>query len=411
MIPLIPESVHALPDNAVWCAESASGTARRFGNVQICGLDELHVANADVIVLESDTLSLDRLRFVYHDLAVPVLLIVRPDELTAALTWLRNQDDICQTTDPPSLILRRIQRLIETRREWLDALTGLANRTYFTSVLERHSMQAARQSPVSLILADLDHFKAVNDRYGHAAGGQVLQHCGEMLRSMCDRGQIAARFGGEEFAVMLCDEGLQTRARVLAERVANFITLRSKRLLRDVRTEAETDALTQFYTRRYFDRRMSAELKQFAGRDGQLTVALIDVDHFGQINKVHGWPTGDKILRELSHVIRENLRSTDWVGRYGGEEFCIVMPGTHPQEACIVLERLRANMAATQLVSTAGMPVPVTLSIGVAANDRPDDHPLALLERASAQTLAAKNSGRNRLCYERQINPASPPGR
>jgi len=442
-------------------------------------LHELQDHRAELIVLESSAFeTLEHCRHTYQNLAPSVLLIVRPGELADVLGWLRNKDDVCVTTVPPSLVAHRIRRLADSRGKLIDSLTGVFARTHLVSVLQQCSEDACRQRPVSLVLADLDHFKAINDRHGHAVGDYVLEQCGAMLRSICGPGELAARSGGQEFAVLAREDadrayqladrirqeisawpmdgglsvtlslgvatayertaarslfrqadealyaakaqgrnvtvsypdvqsaslqagedvavtGLENRARVLAERVANFITRRSKRLLQNMRAEAETDALTRFYTRRYLDRRLSAEFDRVARRSGKLTVALIDVDHFGRVNKVHGWPTGDKVLREVCDVIRKHVRSSDWIGRYGGEEFCVVMPHTTLEEACAVLQRVRVAVAAAKLRSTSGSPVSVTLSIGVAICGEQDDEPAALLERASAQTLAAKRAGRD----------------
>jgi diguanylate cyclase (GGDEF)-like protein len=235
-----------------------------------------------------------------------------------------------------------------------------------------------------------------------------------LLFSQADEALYAAKAQGRNVTVTYADlelssmqagddvevAGLENRARVLSERVASFITLRSKRLLKHVRAEAETDELTQFYTRRYFDRRLKTDFDQVARRAGKLAVALVDLDYFGQVNKSHGWPTGDKVLREVCNIIRQHVRATDWIGRYGGEEFCIVMPFTTLQEACAVLQRMRAAVAAARLRSTSDKPVRVTLSIGVAAYDEQDAGPPSLLERASTQALAAKQAGRNCVCTE-----------
>ena len=411
------------------------------------------------------------------------MLVVRREELADVLCWLRDNDDVCLKDAPPALIAHRIRRLVDLHYGQFDSLTGLLSRDHFARVVGRHLQDACHQRPMSLILADLDHFKALNDRYGHAMGDEVLRQCGMMLRTARGAGPLAARHGGEEFAIFvhgnsenayqlaedirrktsalpldetlrvsvslgvatvkepvevsslfaLADEalyaakargrnltvsytdvesasfetgedvevaGLENRVRVLTQRVANFITLRSKRILQNVRSEAETDALTQFYTRRYLDRRLKNEFEQVASRRGELAVALIDIDHFGQINKTYGWPTGDKIMREVCDIIRENVSATDWIGRYGGEEFCVVMPGRDLGEACAVLEQIRVAVANAQFTLTSDQPMQVTLSAGVVTYDQEDADPQALLERVSSQALAAKRAGRNRIHFD-----------
>jgi diguanylate cyclase (GGDEF)-like protein len=129
-----------------------------------------------------------------------------------------------------------------------------------------------------------------------------------------------------------------------------------------------------------------------------LCVALIDLDHFGVINKEHGWPTGDQVLRRVATTIMQSIRGSDWVARYGGEEICIVMPGTRLESALIVSERIRSSIETMKIESTSGAAINVTLSIGVVAlNPATDPTARSLVERVSQRTLAAKATGRNRV--------------
>lgn len=226
------------------------------------------------------------------------------------------------------------------------------------------------------------------------------------LYQQADEALYAAKANGrnqcvefEEIQTQVADTGLaslENHARVLSDRVTNFIALHSRKIMERVREEAETDALTQFYTRRYFDRRFAAEVQE---ADAELSVAFIDLDHFGQVNKQQGWPTGDKILREVCQIIRDQIRDADWVGRYGGEEFCIVMNDTRLDEAVSILNRIRIAVEKHPFFSTSGEPVPMTLSIG-AVESMDSENPLAVLERASSQALRAKRDGRNQVAFE-----------
>ena len=190
--------------------------------------------------------------------------------------------------------------------------------------------------------------------------------------------------------------GLEIQARVLAERVANFITMRSRNLLDKVRLEADMDGLTGCFTRRCLDRRLQIEFGN--PNDWPLTVAFLDLDHFGAVNKDHGWQTGDKLLLEVCDAIRDQLRNSDWLGRYGGEEFCLVMPNTTLDEARQILSRLRETIEQTEFTSVKQQSVPMTVSIG-AAMARPDETSYTeLLARASDQALKAKRTGRNQIC-------------
>ncbi|MCH2203152.1 MAG: GGDEF domain-containing protein [Fuerstiella sp.] len=220
--------------------------------------------------------------------------------------------------------------------------------------------------------------------YAAKAGGRNLVYTWNQLKAESSN-------AGEDVDVT----GLENRARVFSERVTSFITRRSKKLITGLKHEASTDALTQIYNRRYLDSQLSVEVAA-AQRDAYpLCIALIDVDHFGQVNKIHGWPTGDLVLRQVSSIIQSNIRKEDWVGRYGGEEFCVVFVDATLSTARSVLERLRSAVQDSRFESTDGVPLEVTISIGVVEQDGASTTPLQLLEHASRQTLAAKNAGRN----------------
>ena len=192
--------------------------------------------------------------------------------------------------------------------------------------------------------------------------------------------------------------GLENQARVLAERVANVITMRSRRILTSARKEADIDGLTGCFNRRYLDRRLEAEFER--AESHPLSVAFLDLDHFGLVNKNFGWPTGDKILVEVCDTIRNNIRITDWIGRYGGEEFCLVMPGTTLESGMVALNRIRTAVASKEFFSTSNQLVPMTISIGATDLRSSDTSYLELIDRASQLALQAKKNGRNQIQLE-----------
>lgn len=245
------------------------------------------------------------------------------------------------------------------------------------------------------------------------ASRQDVQHI-DQLHRVSDEAVFAAKAAGRNRVClysqlttqsMLNGEdldlvSLENKSRVLGERVTNFIAQRSRRILQNLRSEAETDGLTRFYTRRYLDRRLELQFRHHQESGQPLSLALIDLDHFGQINKQHGWPTGDHALRSLCDVIRSHIRQdNDWVGRYGGEEFFVVLPNVVLADAINICERLRAAAEGANVVSTAGVPLQLTLSIGLVQCDAADVDPQGLLERVSKQTLRAKENGRNQTCW------------
>ncbi len=198
-------------------------------------------------------------------------------------------------------------------------------------------------------------------------------------------------------------EGFENLTRVISERIAEVITHRGRRLFEELRKEAEVDVLTQLHNRRYLDRRLEYVFGSTASTGQPLTVALLDVDHFGQVNKRWGWPTGDKALRDLSALIVGNVRGQDWAARYGGEEICLVMQGAEEGLAAQALERLRALIEAHPFESTDGSPLPLTVSIGLSERRAQDGSVRDLMERVSLGLGAAKAGGRNRVCVAPEV--------
>jgi diguanylate cyclase (GGDEF)-like protein len=191
-------------------------------------------------------------------------------------------------------------------------------------------------------------------------------------------------------------DGFEDLTRVLADRVADVISWRGRRVFQGLRDQADIDALTGLASRRCLDRRLPFEIEQARLRDHPLSVGLLDVDHFGRVNKEHGWPTGDHVLADTAARVRDALRASDWAARYGGEEICIVIDGAGIDSARVVLERVRAAVGARPFDTTQGDQLAITVSIGC-AELLPDDSVASLVERASSQLLIAKRDGRDRV--------------
>ena len=179
---------------------------------------------------------------------------------------------------------------------------------------------------------------------------------------------------------------------ILAHQFA--LALRRLKLYKDIETLAITDGLTGVYTRRYFIERFDEEIKRSALRKSSLSFLMIDADHFKMINDQHGHLTGDQVLKEISNIIQENVREIDIVGRFGGEEFCVVLPDTDLEGARVVAERIRKS-AEKRLIKAYDNTLRVTLSIGMAIY--PSDGKLLeeLMDKADWALYRAKSQGRN----------------
>ena len=189
----------------------------------------------------------------------------------------------------------------------------------------------------------------------------------------------------------------ENRLRVLASRVTGALVLNARHLARQYRAEADHDGLTGLFNRRYLDRLLPRELDKSRQHARRLTLALLDLDQFGAINKTYGFPTGDRALRAAVAVLQAGIRAGDWVARYGGEEFCAVMPDTDLAAGRQVAERIRSALSAETVHAYDGRPFRVTASIGVVELGPEDADPVALCQRASDRVQEAKRGGRNRI--------------
>jgi diguanylate cyclase (GGDEF)-like protein len=177
-----------------------------------------------------------------------------------------------------------------------------------------------------------------------------------------------------------------------------------RKLEAELRRLATTDALTGVLNRRHLFEVGQQDLIQARDAGNELAVLMVDVDHFKSINDRHGHPVGDTALRQLAARLRTAVRRADHIGRLGGEEFAVVLPGIAPAASLIVAERLRAAVASRPLVR-GGVRIPMTVSIGLAmacATDRTFEQVIA---RADEQLYRAKEGGRNRVCYAEAAVP------
>jgi diguanylate cyclase len=171
--------------------------------------------------------------------------------------------------------------------------------------------------------------------------------------------------------------------------------IKLKEAYRRIEELAELDELTGSFNRRYIMRMLDDEVTRSHRSKTPCSIALIDLDWFKRINDAYGHPTGDEVLRTFAITVFANLRNTDRFGRYGGEEFLLVLPDTPADGAARILDRLRAIIA--DLDWSAFSPgMQVTISAGVATL-RPDETEDTFLARADNALYAAKARGRNRI--------------
>jgi diguanylate cyclase (GGDEF)-like protein len=187
----------------------------------------------------------------------------------------------------------------------------------------------------------------------------------------------------------------------LLEMLASYaaVALDNSRLLKEVQRLAITDPLTEIYNRRHLFELGQREFSRARRFQRTLAVMMLDIDHFKRVNDTFGHAMGDQILFELCQRLQEGIRDVDILGRYGGEEFTVILPETEIPAARKIAERLRRRVR-TLKAKDDRQEIPITVSIGIACikAETADIH--ALIADADAALLKAKQSGRNRIATE-----------
>ncbi len=163
---------------------------------------------------------------------------------------------------------------------------------------------------------------------------------------------------------------------------------------RTLATLSRTDGLTGLLNRTHWLEVVSSELKRHWRTDAPVSLLMLDVDHFKEVNDRFGHPVGDEALRNIAQLLRESLRDPDTPGRYGGEEFGVVLPDTTSEGACVIAERVRRSIEET--VAARKPEVRCTVSIGVAEATADLSDSRQWIERADRALYRAKALGRNR---------------
>ncbi|MCS7301553.1 MAG: GGDEF domain-containing protein [Fimbriimonadales bacterium] len=174
--------------------------------------------------------------------------------------------------------------------------------------------------------------------------------------------------------------------------------LERAQLLSDLERLATTDGLTGLYNYRHFQERYREEVRLCQRYQHPLAIMLIDLDGFKQVNDQHGHLEGDYLLVQLAEVLQNALRNTEFIARYGGDEFVVMMHATNLQGGVAAAKRVVQAVRDTQFLDTQGQPrLKITISVGVAAYPSSTDNPAEVLEKADQALEIAKRSGRNQV--------------
>jgi two-component system, cell cycle response regulator len=215
------------------------------------------------------------------------------------------------------------------------------------------------------------------------------------------------RLGAHDYLRKPC-EPTELLARVQAAARVKRLQDELRQRNEDLDRISRTDVLTGLHNRRHVEEYL-AKLTSLARRNVEpMAVLVIDIDHFKSVNDTYGHDAGDAVLREVASRMLGSIRFEDMVGRWGGEEFLVVLPNTADQGAAELAERLRQVVADTPCRLTDGDAVQVTISVGCAASLIDDAG--RLVRSADAAMYEAKQTGRNRVVVAASDDLASPPG-
>jgi diguanylate cyclase (GGDEF)-like protein len=208
---------------------------------------------------------------------------------------------------------------------------------------------------------------------------------------------------GEKFGclVILCDRNIRLakdQVTTLNAAVNHLsLALSNAIMFNKIKTRANRDGLTRVYNRRSFDERLVEEFKRHQRLNNELSLLMIDLDHFKAVNDTYGHMAGDMVLEQVARIFETTFRATDFIARYGGEEFVILLPHTNEEQARMLAERVRVNIEESTMTYQ-GVSFNITASIGV-SSIRPGclDKDTEVVRKADEALYKAKMNGRNRV--------------
>lgn len=239
-----------------------------------------------------------------------------------------------------------------------------------------------------------------------------IAECGDMFQFDCDELPLASEMmalANEQLSEIAFRAQLE-RATALQQRAefqAENETLHRRQ--RQLVEESSRDALTCVFSRKFFEESISREISRCQREAASIGLLFIDIDHFKQFNDTHGHAVGDAVLKHVGQTIQAQLRGSDMAGRYGGEEFVVLINRPTRSALELVGERIRASVEKCPLMK-GGIEHRVTVSVGAAIGipDQQDNQFLkSLLETADAAMYEAKHTGRNKLCFKPMLSTVS----
>lgn len=241
-----------------------------------------------------------------------------------------------------------------------------------------------------------NHFKKGLKKFLHFDECNYLSTI-EDQKDLSDYEIIPLVSGNEEYGYLIINGIDETELPILDILVAQFLVgIKRARLYELVQTLAITDSLTKTFTRRHFFNRFQEELKRSRELHLAMSFLMVDIDNFKSFNDTYGHLVGDAILKTVADAIRSNCREIDLIGRFGGEEFTVVLPITSKDGALFAAERIRRSIESTS-IRAFDETLSVTVSIGVASFPQDAKTNQELVDKADWALYRSKRTGKNKV--------------
>jgi len=297
-------------------------------------------------------------------------------------------------------LLEEINSIIEARRKFTPELNRYLYTKYFGDDHNKEMLREVQAKTINVLKNFLEQVLATTNTTSDY--GNKLEKYSEQLSKAEDLSEI--------------QEILENMIRETSHMVESTRDLHSKlqeasnqvEMLREelakTAEEAKRDALTGLHNRKAFDEEIAKLYKRYKDKGEIFSLIFVDIDHFKRFNDQFGHKVGDKVLQVVANTLNYTLKGKDFVGRYGGEEFVVLLPLTELDNACLVAEQIRENISIKRLrVTKTGENLgTITVSAGVSQINESDTIE-SLVERADKALYLAKNSGRNNVKSEKDL--------
>lgn len=332
-----------------------------------------------------------------------------------------------------------------------DELTGLSTRSEILNQLQQDLSLASQQhQPLAVLYTDCDHLLVVNNTYGHLAGDAFIKHVGDVLAEAARAGGSTGRIGGDEFLLILRDQPLE-KALALAKAICADVKAQPLAVAHEGQTKDITvsagvgvaffpadgasitsedlvrrafdallhgkqdggdrvtlyddieayDPLTHTLKRAGLLARFDDARQQADQQRSNVAIINLDIDEFDAINKQYGRYAGDEVLRRVARTLANNFKGAGHVGRYAGDEFVVVLPGSRAETAFVLAEEVRRAIEDTHVEVQVGEQktrLSIRVSGGIAEYPSDGSDWESVFRRSDEALFRAKRLGRNRIC-------------